>query len=291
MTRGRKTCKILKEIRQQIADKNDIEYITSECHFQGECKGTCPKCESEVKYLENELYKRKQLGKAATIAGISLGIAGMVSGCGVQQQVTTSNFSSTYSQMDDFGGEVAITGQISETVWDDNNIMDGQSDTANVYIPRYPGGSKAYIEFLQKNLVYPQQAKEQEIEGNVYVEFLVTKDGTLTDISVKISVDETCDEEAIRLVKLMPKWKPAVINGRPENMRIWGMVIPFTLTSDIEREVQKIVDRDVARATASNVIPQEELDKMREMEKDKRNRRKERRVNYDLHLDFTSDEE
>ena len=63
MTRGKRTCKILKEIRQQIAEKNNIEYITSECHFQGECKGTCPKCESEVRYLENELNKRRQLGK------------------------------------------------------------------------------------------------------------------------------------------------------------------------------------------------------------------------------------
>ena len=57
MTRGKQTCKILKEIRQQIADRNDIEYITSECHFQGECKGTCPKCEAELQYLENELSK------------------------------------------------------------------------------------------------------------------------------------------------------------------------------------------------------------------------------------------
>jgi len=81
MTRGRRTCKILKEIRQQIADKNDIEYVTSECHFRGECEGTCPKCEEELKYLENELQKRKQLGKAVAIAGISLGIAGTFSDC------------------------------------------------------------------------------------------------------------------------------------------------------------------------------------------------------------------
>ena len=78
MTRGKETCKILKEIRQQIADKNEIEYITSECHFQGECQGTCPKCESELQYLEKELHKRRQLGKAVAIAGIatvSFGVA------------------------------------------------------------------------------------------------------------------------------------------------------------------------------------------------------------------------
>ena len=78
MTRGRRTCKILKEIRQQIAEKNDIELVTSECHFQGECQGTCPKCESELQYLEKELHKRKQLGKVASVAGIatvSFGVA------------------------------------------------------------------------------------------------------------------------------------------------------------------------------------------------------------------------
>jgi hypothetical protein len=76
MNRGKQTCKILKEIRQQIAEKNDIEFITSECHFQGECQGTCPKCENELAYLENQLKKRSQLGKAATIVGVSLGLAG-----------------------------------------------------------------------------------------------------------------------------------------------------------------------------------------------------------------------
>ncbi|MDR1761402.1 MAG: hypothetical protein LBR55_03025 [Bacteroidales bacterium] len=76
MTRGKQTCKILKQIRTQIAAKNDIKYITMECGFQGECKGTCPKCEEEVRYLEQELRKRRQLGKIVTIAGISLGVVG-----------------------------------------------------------------------------------------------------------------------------------------------------------------------------------------------------------------------
>ena len=88
MTYGKKNCKILKEIRQQIADRNNIEYITSECHFQGECKGTCPKCEAELQYLENELSKRRQLGKAVAVAGISLGIASTFSACNAPQQQT-----------------------------------------------------------------------------------------------------------------------------------------------------------------------------------------------------------
>jgi len=86
MSHGKKVCKILKEIRHQIAEKNDISLLISECHFHGECKGTCPKCEAEVSYLEKELNKRRQLGKAVAVAGISLGVAGAFTGCGTSTQ-------------------------------------------------------------------------------------------------------------------------------------------------------------------------------------------------------------
>ena len=68
-------CKALKEIRRQIAEKNDIAYAVSECTHQGDCKGTCPKCEAEVAYLERELEKRRGLGKKVCLTGVSLGVA------------------------------------------------------------------------------------------------------------------------------------------------------------------------------------------------------------------------
>jgi len=71
MVRGKQTCKILKEIRRQIAEANDIEFITSECRYKGDCLGTCPKCEAEVHYLEQQLRARSLAGKAITLAGIS----------------------------------------------------------------------------------------------------------------------------------------------------------------------------------------------------------------------------
>lgn len=70
--KGKDTCKILKEIRQKIALDNNIALITNECTYKGECKGTCPKCEAEVRYLEKELEKRRRLGKLITITGFSL---------------------------------------------------------------------------------------------------------------------------------------------------------------------------------------------------------------------------
>ena len=81
MAKGKQTCKILKEIRKQIAEENDIELVTSECTYQGDCKGTCPKCEAEVRYLERELEKRQRMGKAAVFAGMSLGTLFAATSC------------------------------------------------------------------------------------------------------------------------------------------------------------------------------------------------------------------
>lgn len=71
MARGKQTCKILKEIRRQIAEANGIELATSECRYKGDCLGTCPKCEAEVRYLEQQLRARSLAGKAVALAGIS----------------------------------------------------------------------------------------------------------------------------------------------------------------------------------------------------------------------------
>lgn len=79
--KGKEKCKALKEIRRQIAEKNDIAYVVSECTFQGECRGTCPKCESELKYLERELAIRQSLGKAVAIAGITAGVCTTLTAC------------------------------------------------------------------------------------------------------------------------------------------------------------------------------------------------------------------
>ena len=74
MARGKQTCKILKEIRKQIAEENDIKLVVEECTYKGDCIGTCPKCEAEVRYLERELEKRQRMGKAVVVAGLSVGL-------------------------------------------------------------------------------------------------------------------------------------------------------------------------------------------------------------------------
>jgi hypothetical protein len=79
--RGKDKCKILKEIRQRIADENDIPYVTRECSYHGECTGTCPRCESELRYLEQQLERRRSLGKRVSVAAICVGMALASAGC------------------------------------------------------------------------------------------------------------------------------------------------------------------------------------------------------------------
>ena len=78
MTKGRSTCKLLKSIRQQIADANGISYQPKECHHKGDCTGTCPACEEEIRYLERELKARKGNGFGMKVAGIAAGICATV---------------------------------------------------------------------------------------------------------------------------------------------------------------------------------------------------------------------
>ncbi len=78
---GKEKCRILKQIRAEIAKQNDIEWVVSECKHQGDCRGTCPKCEAEVRQLEDALARREAVGKAIAVVGISAGLSLSVAGC------------------------------------------------------------------------------------------------------------------------------------------------------------------------------------------------------------------
>ncbi len=73
--KGKDICNQLKEIRKQIASENDIPLEEHECHYDGPCKGTCPRCDAELQYLEKELGRRGKLSKAAIMAGVTLSLA------------------------------------------------------------------------------------------------------------------------------------------------------------------------------------------------------------------------
>ena len=79
--RGKETCRTLKEIRAEIARQNGISWETEECTFEGECRGACPRCEAEVRQLEEALAKRRRLCKAVALAGVAAGMVTALSGC------------------------------------------------------------------------------------------------------------------------------------------------------------------------------------------------------------------
>lgn len=81
--------------------------------------------------------------------------------------------------------------------------------------PEFPGGTESLRNYLVKNLRYPEKAKKEGIEGRVVVRFTVTEDGSIVNVEVSQSLGGGCDEEAVRVVKAMPYWKPAIKDGKP----------------------------------------------------------------------------
>jgi len=97
-------------------------------------------------------------------------------------------------------------------------------------MPEFPDGETERIRFLEKNLDYPDIAVETGIAGNVYVTFVVEKDGSITNIDLLKGIGGGCDEEAMRIVGLMPIWIPGKQNGHPVRVRL-NMHIRFKLLS------------------------------------------------------------
>jgi protein TonB len=94
--------------------------------------------------------------------------------------------------------------------------------------PGYPGGDEARIKYLQENIKYPDEAKELGVQGKVFVTFVVEVDGSITDVKVLRGIGAGCDEEAIRVVKNMPKWVPGKQRGVPVRVQ-FNLPIKFTL--------------------------------------------------------------
>lgn len=267
MKRGKQTCRILKEIRRQIAEANDIEFITSECQYQGDCLGTCPKCEAEVRYLEQQLERKRIAGKAITVLGISAGLVTMtplasctspkksdnVSTC--DSIVETDTTETIYMEGDvalkidtpniedvsappsiPMVGEVEVPCNLQDSAATDTlieindepfeGLIEGEVASDNInddyvlacdHMPEFPGGAKALMEYLARNIKYegPITQGDIGISGRVIIQIIIDKEGNVTDPKVVRSVDPYLDKEALRVVSHMPKWIPGTQQGKP----------------------------------------------------------------------------
>ena len=81
-------------------------------------------------------------------------------------------------------------------------------------MPSYPGGEKALLEYVAKNIKYPQIARETGIQGRVFVGFVVEPDGSVSNVKILRGIGGGCDEEAMRVIKSLPKWKPGKQRGK-----------------------------------------------------------------------------
>ena len=106
--------------------------------------------------------------------------------------------------------------------------QNGELFTVVEQMPEFNGGEEAMNKFLDKNLEYPQMAKEQGIQGKVWIGFIVDKFGNVTNVEVLRGIGGGCDEEAQRVVKMMPRWKPGMQSGKPVTVK-FRFPINFTL--------------------------------------------------------------
>jgi protein TonB len=121
--------------------------------------------------------------------------------------------------------------EIEEQVIQEEEQEEEKEDEIFVFVedqPTFPGGDEARIKYLQDNIHYPEMAKESGIQGTVYVTFVVEKDGRITNVKVLRGIGGGCDEEAVRIIKNMPKWKPGKQRGRAVRAQ-FNMPIRFVL--------------------------------------------------------------
>ena len=200
MIGGKGKCMILKSIRKAVADVIGICYVPHECTFQGECSGTCPACEAEVRYLERELKLRRLAGRAVTVAGIALGAVALTA-CG-NDVMTHLGQEQTAVKAD---GADKVFGMVEEQ-------------------PSFPGGQAALMKYIEENMRCPDP--ESDASGRVIVQFVIGKDGTVKDPKVVRGITPALDEEALRLVRNMPKWRPGKQMGKAVEVR-YTMPVTF----------------------------------------------------------------
>ena len=197
MKHGKSVCNTLKQIRLDVARANGIDYVPAPCTHKGDCAGTCPACESEVEYLEKEISRRNSLGKAVLIAGIGLtSLTAMAS--------TSSNAMTAFSS--------GIENQVTRS---DNEIFG-----SSAHMPSFPGGDGALMRFFSENVVYPEEAYKNHIEGKVIVQFFIEKTGKVGEVKVARGVDKELDAEAVRVCKSLPDFSPGR-NAVGEPVGVW----------------------------------------------------------------------
>jgi protein TonB len=143
---------------------------------------------------------------------------------GLQTQDDLNNSTVNTAPVDD--GNITVDDKVEDKVIE--TVEAPPVFTIVEEMPAFPGGEEARVKFLQDNMQYPQMAKESGIQGTVYVTFVVDENGKVIDTKVLRGIGGGCDEEAVRVVKIMPKWTPGKQTGKAVRVQ-FNMPIRFTL--------------------------------------------------------------
>jgi protein TonB len=132
------------------------------------------------------------------------------------------------------GEEIEGTGEV---IFDEpvQEIVDDGAGENEIFLvveqaPEFDGGLAAMYKFIQKNMGYPAKARRMNIEGTVFVGFVVERDGSIADVQIVKGIDSDCDKEAVRVVSKMPPWKPGKQSGKPVRVR-FILPIKFKLST------------------------------------------------------------
>jgi protein TonB len=120
-------------------------------------------------------------------------------------------------------GEETTTVDVEESKTKEVDIqLDESSDNVFQVVeeaPEFPGGTQALLDYLRKNIKYPEECRKKNIQGRVMVSFIINKDGTIVEPEVVKGVDPLLDKEALRVISKMPQWKPGVQRGKPVRVK------------------------------------------------------------------------
>ncbi|MBR5778348.1 MAG: energy transducer TonB [Bacteroidales bacterium] len=106
-------------------------------------------------------------------------------------------------------------------------VFDDEIYTVIEVAPEFPGGVDSMYAFISRNIKYPEEALKNNVSGNVYVTFVVEKDGQITSTRLLRDIGAGCGQEALRVVRSMPKWKPGTSQGKPKRVQF---NLPFVFT-------------------------------------------------------------
>ena len=132
----------------------------------------------------------------------------------------------------------SISGSLFETLLD---VATSKEDTVYQIVeqmPQYTGGEEAMMKYVAENIKYPQEAKDKNISGRVFIGFVIEKDGSVSNVKVVRGIGGGCDEEAVRVIKEMPKWKPGMQKGKPVRV---SYQIPIYFKLDTPQKTNSLV--------------------------------------------------